>query len=420
MSALRFSPADPIALRVELQRPDGTWLAVGLLKRVGEVNWFESLPEYWESDARVILAQVLEEGGSRWRPTVRVALPTWFSHLLPEGRLRRAVAEAADVNERREFFLLARIGGDDLPGALRVVAADIAEGAPSKAEADHLPDEDVAAVLKFSLAGVQLKFSVVQDRERGLTLPASGLAGEWIAKLPDQRPGFEGVPQAEFAGLELARKAGITVPRTQLVEVASIAGLPDWSIQGGKTALLIERFDRAPNQRRVHVEELAQVLEISTGHHSFKYIRTNFETVASVTSALCGPEAVGEVVHRIVLNVLLGNGDAHAKNWAYRYPDGRNAELAPAYDIVPTVLYIPGDDLGLNLDGSRSFDDVTVASFDRLASRAGWTSSEIRQQVRQAVDRVIDAWPVLDSLLPDTASATLTRRRDLLPLVRGK
>ncbi len=417
MSAGPSSPADPSALRIELQRPDGSWLTVGYLKRAGEVNWFESIPDYWESDRRVVLGQVFEERGRTWRPSVRVALPTWFSHLLPEGRLRQAVAEAAEVNERREFFLLSRVGHDDLPGATRVVSADTDEGAAPTLESDEVVDEDDVAVLKFSLAGVQLKFSVVRDGERGLTVPARGQAGEWIAKLQDQRPGFEGVPEAEFAGLELARRAGINVPNTELVDVSSIAGLPDWSTKDTKTALLVERFDRAPNRRRVHVEELAQVLDISTGNYLFKYRRVNFETVASVTSALCGPDAVGEVVDRIVLNVLLGNGDAHAKNWAYRYPDGRTAELAPAYDIVPTVLYIPGDDLGLKLGGSRSFDDVTVSSFDRLGVRAGWTPADIRQRVRDAVDRIIDAWPALNDHLPEPAYRTLTRRRDHLPLL---
>lgn len=416
MSSKRPPLAEPSTLRVELQRSDGSWLTVGNLKRSGEVNWFESVPEYWESDQRAILGQVFEERGRTWRPSARVALPTWFSHLLPEGRLRQAVAEAADVNERREFFLLWRVGGDDLPGAVRIVSAEADEGAPPALDADDVLDEDAAAVLKFSLAGVQLKFSVVRHGERGLTVPARGQAGEWIAKLPDQRPSFEGVPEAEFAGLELARRVGIVVPEIELVDVSSIAALPDWSTKHGKIALLVKRFDRAPNGRRVHVEELAQVLDIPTGHHLFKYRRLNFETVASVTSALCGPEAVGEVVDRIVLNVLLGNGDAHAKNWAYRYPDGWSAELSPAYDIVPTVLYIPGDDLGVKLAGSRRFDDVTVASFDRLGVRAGWTSADIRRRVRDAVERVIDAWPILVELLPSEAVKTLTTRRDGLAL----
>lgn len=47
------------------------------------------------------------------------------------------------------------------------------------------------------------------------------------------------------------------------------------------------------------------------------------------------------MIDRIVLNILVGNGDAHVKNWTFIYPDGSRPQLSPAYDIVPTVLYVP-------------------------------------------------------------------------------
>src|SRR5690606_25861740 len=150
--------------------------------------------------------------------------PTWFSHLLPETRLRAAIADAADVNEKREFFLLEAIGGDDLPGALRVTPTDPEHATevpspPVRASTSRVED----SALKFSLAGVQLKFSVI-DSAAGLTVPASGEAGQWIAKLPDQRPGFAGVPEAELAGLEYARACGVEVPEARLVPVEDIGG----------------------------------------------------------------------------------------------------------------------------------------------------------------------------------------------------
>ena len=347
-------------------------------------------------------------------------LPGWFSHLLPEGRLREAVANAAGVHKEREFFLLERIGGDDLPGGVRVVEAD-----PAGAEPTADTDEPVPAVegdlgpLKFSLAGVQLKFSV-SSTDRGLTIPARGEAGDWIAKLPDQRPGHEGVPEAELAGLELARASGIQVPQARLVEVAEIDRLPEWATAAGGRALLIERFDRTPGGGRVHVEELAQVLRLPTGNPDFKYERLNFETVGRFTAALCGVDAVGLVIDRIVLNVLLGNGDAHAKNWAYCYPDGQHPVLSPAYDIVPTVLYVGNDNLGMNLARSKRFDDVDLAAFARLADKSGWDPEVGRARAADAVQRVIEAWPVLDDHLPREAVERLTRRRDSLRLLRDR
>lgn len=250
-----MSAAERRTLRVQLRAPYGRWLDVGLLHHAQETSWFETLPEYWEEAPHLVLGQVFDQKGPGWRPSARVRLPHWFSHLLPEGRLRQAVAAAAKVNEEREFFLLGRIGGDDLPGAVRVLPADLdGRPIPPPVDDEQLESEDLGA-LRFSLAGVQLKFSVRADK-RGLTIPARGQAGDWIAKLPDARLGYEGVPEAELAGLELARASGITVPEARLVDVASIAGLPEWAVAGGGRALVIRRFDRTESGGRVHVEEL--------------------------------------------------------------------------------------------------------------------------------------------------------------------
>jgi hypothetical protein len=66
-------------------------------------------------------------------------------------------------------------------------------------------------VLRFSLAGVQLKFSAVMEASGGLTIPAHGVGGSWIVKMPSTQ--FATVPEVEFVMLELARAAGLDVPR---------------------------------------------------------------------------------------------------------------------------------------------------------------------------------------------------------------
>ena len=105
----------------------------------------------------------------------------FFSNLLPEGPLRGYLAARAGVNPVREFFLL-WVLGSDLPGAITVVPAD---GEPWPTAADdhdeHGHDRHENA-LRFSLAGVQLKFSAVQVARGGLTIPASGVGGSWIVK----------------------------------------------------------------------------------------------------------------------------------------------------------------------------------------------------------------------------------------------
>jgi serine/threonine-protein kinase HipA len=199
--------SEQTTLLVQLQKPSGDWVDVGLLRGDGSRNWFEFLESYWELADRPVLGQVFEEHGRFWRPNAHVALPRWFSHLLPEGRLREAVANAAGVSRQREFELIRRLGTTDLPGAIRVVET---VGHPPSSAVPALIDEhddEQDPLLKFSLAGAQLKFSVHGD-ERGLTVPARGRAGNCILKLPDLRPGFSGVPETELGALSLRVRPG--------------------------------------------------------------------------------------------------------------------------------------------------------------------------------------------------------------------
>lgn len=408
----------PDSLLVELQRPDGTWTSVGQLLHNGSSNWFEFSPEYWDQGARPVLGQIFEEHGRDWKPRANVALPRWFSHLLPEGRMRNAVAVAADVHAAREFELIRRLGATDLPGATRALPfkSDGSRTAPELEDDSGAVDEN--PLLKFSLAGAQIKYSMVRN-ERGLTIPAKGRAGDTIAKLPDGRPGFEGVPEAEFSALELARASGMNVVSTKLVSVKDITGIKDWfATPSSATVLAVERFDRHNGEGRVHVEELAQVMDIPTARENAKYRYANFETVANFISALSGVDTVAEVIDRIVLNVLVGNGDAHLKNWAFTYADGQNPTLSPLYDVVPTVLYMPKDNLGLNLNGTKDFDSVTERSFDDLGRRSGFGVSESRNRVRAAVGRILANWEILQTTLYPDHYKRLTDRVQSLPLAR--
>lgn len=409
------------ALLVQLQTPSSAWIDVGILYNLDVKNWFEFIEGYWGIGDRPILGQVFEEKGSAWQPTAHVALPRWFSHLLPEGRLRDAVAEAAHISKVREFNLIARLGLDDLPGALRLrPATGITDAAtPPEFEEAERQRTQSDPLTKFSLAGAQLKFSIYRT-STGLTVPVKGQAGNAIAKLPDGRRGFSGIPEAELACLNLAASIGIDVPSRRLERLNSISGLEDWAAKISEPALIVDRFDRSADDRRVHMEELAQIMDIPTAREDAKYLRANFETVASYVGALSGVESVGLVIERIVLNILVGNGDAHLKNWAVLYPNGVTPVLSPLYDVLPTVLYIPSDDMGLKLAGSRKIESVRPSSFDALAERTGYGVGLARERVRDTVERALSHWTVLRELLSSENYARLTLRRDSLPIISGR
>jgi serine/threonine-protein kinase HipA len=409
---------DLSALLVQLETPDGKLVDVGFLFNADEKNWFEFSDRYWNLSERPVLGQTFEEHGRSWRPSAHVALPHWFSHLLPEGGLRDAVANAAGTNKAREFNLLARIGIDDLPGALRIGPADELHSVkrpPELVIAEHEGD-NVNPLLKYSLAGTQLKFSIYRGT-KGLTVPVKGQAGNVIAKLPDTRPGFSGVPESELACLNLARLSGIDTPNTSLVSLSEIAGLEDWAREISSPALIVDRFDRK-GHGRIHMEELAQVLNIPAAVETAKYRRANFETIASLVAGLCGLDSVSEVINRIVLNVLIGNGDAHLKNWAILYPDGILPVLSPVYDVLPTVTYIPSDDMGLKLAGSRAFESVGIESFDVIGRRAGVGVANSRAWAKEAAERVLSNWTSMSDILSSSDYENITKRLETLNLVR--
>jgi serine/threonine-protein kinase HipA len=387
----------------------------GLLHQSREGSFFELDEEYLDMPNRPVLGQIFEDDPKRPHRT-RQGVPPWFANLLPEGPLRRLIAERAGVHERRSLFLLSLLG-DDLPGAV-IIHPDNPESDEVEIEAQTV-DED--AELRFSLAGVQLKFSAIRS-DRGLTIPVHGRGGDWIVKLPDER--YDGVPENEYAMLEFARSAGIDVPQTQLVEASTIAGLPEQIVSAESRALAIERFDRGPEGARVHIEDFAQVLGLSPDE---KYRTTNYDTIARVLAAVCNSEDVDELLRRLVFMVAIGNSDAHAKNWSLIYPDGRGAHLAPAYDLLAISVYERTDPrlkprLALRLAGEDAASAVTETTFRRLAQRAGLDEERTIAVVRDQIQAIHGAWSelgkALEVQLEPQLQQTLDDRLAQLPLLR--
>lgn len=384
---------------------------VGELSVVGDVVEFRLLETYQARYPRRVLGQVFEDDPSRVHRS-RVKLPPFFSNLLPEGALRELVARQIGVKAEREPYLLVQLG-DDLPGATRVVVLDPSDDEDT-GEIELRRDES-SDLLKFSLAGVQLKFSAVQASGRGMTIPAHGRGGDWIVKLPDPR--FPGVPENEWSMMTLARRVGLDVAEVQIVPLASIEGLPgEVRTDPSAMGLAIRRFDRASG-KRVHMEDFAQVLDVRPRHWD-KYHSANFETIARIVASVA-PGSVEELVRRLVFNAAIGNGDAHVKNWSLLYPNGTSAVLSPAYDLVSTIQYLPDDDLGLNLARSKRFEDVGLTSFRRLGEKAQ-LSVAIESLVLDTVARIREGWAELRPGLPmsDVEKAAIDAHFARVPVMR--
>jgi len=346
------------------------------------------------------------------RPT-QSRLPVFFANLLPEGSLRDYLASRAGVKPEREFFLIA-ILGRDLPGALEIRPADGAlpldENVDVSVEAAEAADSE--PVLHFSLAGVQLKFSAVKDATGGLTIPADGVGGSWIVKLPSTK--FHNVPENEFAMMELARQVGISVPETALIPIDKISGLPSGINAIGKHAYVIKRFDRAANGELVHMEDFAQVFGV---YPERKYDRASYRNIAEVIWTEMGDVGIVEFVRRLVFNFLIGNADMHLKNWSLIYPDRRSAALAPAYDFVSTIAYLPDDRLALTFVDSKQFSSITNEQFERFAAKARLPTKLTLDTVHETVARFAETWRnAPDVLNDDQLRQAIDRHLQSVPL----
>lgn len=386
---------------------------VGLLERMEDwVHRFSFDAAWLEMPGRPILGQIFED--RRPHDILTSGLPCWFAHLLPQGPLRRAL-ERQLADEDADDFDLLRLLGEDLPGA--VVALPAEPSLRPLAWKPTLPGHsgtDAEGALFFALAGVQWKLSV-RDGERGLVVPARGDTGHFIAKFYD--PTFPGLPRVEYSTMEWARLSGVSVPHFRLATTAEFPRLPEGIPLGNGDVFLIERFDRAGDGSRVHMEDFGQVLDRPPGDAQYS---GSYEHIGAVLAALAPEDARG-FCERVAFCAVAGNGDAHLKNWTLLYPDGHSARLSPAYDLVATVVYPRVEDrLALSLASSRSFEDVSERSFEPLARVFGVDFAAVSGWARGIAERTREAYHAhaMDWPLSDAEREQLTRHMARVPLGR--
>jgi serine/threonine-protein kinase HipA len=343
-------------------------------------------------------------------------LPPWFSGLLPEGALRDLVLAEMGPGDHDQFDLLTRLGGD-LPGAVMVVPETPAptSAGPLRLEQIHgFEAPRPEGLVKFSLAGVQLKFAAETTGGR-LTVTGRIGATRSIIKVPSDR--FPLLPEAEFAAMQLAAMIGVTTPACRLVDTANVDGIPAELLRHGPNVLVVERFDRLVDGTRIHIEDAGQVVG-ALGER--KYTMATTETVLNMIRRFSTDRRADllEGFRRVVADVLLGNGDNHLKNWSFIFPAPGEVRLSPAYDIVPTVLYAPADTLALRFVGTHSFTNVNLRRFRRVAEYLGLDPEWIAAETVQTVRRALKLWPAaLPELLDEQRASRLLDRLETLSLV---
>jgi serine/threonine-protein kinase HipA len=401
----------PTILEVRLHaRPIGS-----LTRLPGDTTAFHFSTDYAEDAQRPTLSLGFMDAYGRLRrakESSKGEVPPFFANLLPEGDLRRYVAHRAGISNTDEFPLL-WVTGDDLPGAA-TVHDPLGRPLPPRSAGGPEIEPPARDLLRFSLAGVQLKFSAIDNAYGGLTIPAQGRDGHAIVKLPSRH--LVGVPENEYAMLRYAATVGIEVPPIRLVALDRIEGLPDEASSLTGQALAIQRFDRGDDGARVHTEDFNQVFRQKP---SEKYDNYAFAHVCGTVYRVMGNDALIDFINRLVFNIGIANNDMHLKNWSVIYRDGRTPTLAPAYDYVCTKAYLGHSETGLALGSARDFSRVTLEQFEHMAERAQVSSRLVRTTALAMVDRMRDEWPAAKAQAPERIAAVIDDQFLRVPLFSG-
>ena len=323
-----------------------------------------------------------------------------LSNLLPEGALREWMSRSLKVHTDNEFPLMAHMGRN-LPGAL--LAEPIQAGQVPGWALDHREQVEPVQIDvehsqdKFSLAGVQMKFSSVKGQDGRFNVGRDANADSWVIKTPSTV--HKHVPYNEYTAMRLAQIAGIEIPEIKLVELNQLDNLPDIQLPNETHAYAIKRFDR-DDGKRVHTEDFAQVFQV---YSHDKYKKFNYEQIADALFqyGAQGLKDVQQMARRLLVNILLANGDAHLKNWSLIYSEGLRPKLSPAYDIVSTLPYVAGElEFALNMARNKNWYNVDMASFEAWANRIGVPWQAVKVHLNETLTLARENWPDKLSELP--------------------
>ena len=352
---------------------------------------FEYAPSWLEASEAVPLSQSLP-----LRKTIftRKECRGFFAGILPEENKRDIIARNLGISARNDFAMLERIGGE-CAGAITFVSAGelLLEGQDTYR---RLGDKELAKILRelprrplmageegvrLSLAGAQDKIAV-HVSGNDISVPLRGAPSTHILKPAIER--FEGVVFNEAVCMNLAGKVGLP---TAFVSIGKVDGI-DY--------LLVKRYDRTRgsegNVRRLHQEDFCQALGViperkyqSEGGPTLKQC---FDLVRHVSAAPVID--LQRLLDAVIFHALIGNHDAHAKNFSLLYGEEHSVRLAPLYDVVSTVYYPElSQHLAMKIGGEAVSNYLFPQHFDKLAEEAGLAKPMVVQHVLELTHKVL-------------------------------
>ena len=382
---------------------------------------FEYAQSWLENQAAAALSQSLPLRKERFP---RKECAGFFGGILPEADQRVMVAKNLGISAKNDFAMLEQIGGE-CAGAITFMPAG--ELLPEREDRYRdLTGKELADVLRtlprrpllageqgvrLSLAGAQNKLAVKVEGET-ISIPLGGALSTHILKPANQH--FPDIVFNEMLCLDLARETGLLAAKAEIRSVEDIG------------FLLVERYDRAHRGSgasapydRLHQEDFCQALGIvserkyqNEGGPSLKQC---FGLLRDVSSAPVID--LQRLLDAVIFNFLIGNNDAHAKNFSLLYNmQAHNERLAPLYDLVCTVHYPElSDKMAMKIGSEYLADHVFPRHFEKLAEEAGLAKPLVRRRVTELAASVIEGLGKIDvRYAPDVAKTIEKRGREAL------
>ncbi len=346
----------------------------------------------------------------------------FFEGLLPEGAVRGEIARRFGLSEEDGFGLLRELGAD-CAGAVVVLPAgerprpsadEVVEPlSPGELEAmiEELPHHPLGVStepdgVRLSLGGIQDKLVLRRLPSGEFGRPRGGTPSDCLLKPDNGR--YEDLAANEAFCMVVAAATGLEAAATEIVTV------------GSTPCLYVRRFDRAIDDgghlRRLHQEDMCQALGVlpaakyeGNGGPSVAAIVELLRTMGSVRAAL----DVNAFMKAVLLNFLLGNGDAHGKNFALFYDPAVGTRLAPLYDVVSTAVYPElTSRMAMSVGGVDDPEEVDLATWGRLASESGlggqlpglvrtWSADVLARAEEAREGAMEEGWhrPVIDRIV---------------------
>lgn len=324
----------------------------------------------------------------------KLQVSAFIEGLLPEGNLRRHIATEAGVPVNDTMTLLARVGAE-CAGAVQALTEGVKPGAGrvrrlTKQEVDsliadlptyHLPE---GTTPQASLAGIHDKVLLVALPNGEWGWPEAGAASTHIIKPEPLGGAVKLLIQTEDWSLRAARGAGINAAESRLERF------------GEREAIVVVRYDRGPDGNRLHQEDFCQALGLdpaakyeSTSEASRLGSRLRRVARAAAPRALDPDGFRLALLQAVTFNVVIGNADAHSKNYSVMISRDGSVSLAPLYDVAPVMYLDPAfKGTGHVINGKTSIDRIDVDDLTTEAASWGMGRRRAGAAVRSRMERI--------------------------------